>query len=50
MRQKEEEIIIGTISALKILLSYPTSGLFEDKEFCTLYEYVLSKKDSTLPI
>lgn len=48
MRNKEEEVVIGNISALKILFSYPSQDAFTDLEYNRMCEFVLNKKDSPL--
>ncbi|EAS01249.1 phosphatidylinositol 3- and 4-kinase family protein (macronuclear) [Tetrahymena thermophila SB210] len=45
MNARQEEVVIGNISALKILVTYPNSEQFNDQQFSQMCMYVLSKKD-----
>lgn len=45
-KSKDEESVIGTISALTILLSSSRSGYFDEANFRLLVEFVYGKRDS----
>ncbi|EGR30890.1 phosphatidylinositol 3- and 4-kinase family protein, putative [Ichthyophthirius multifiliis] len=47
VKQKDDDVIIGNISVLKIILSYSNPDVFQTQQFYDMCEYVTSKRSSS---